>query len=282
MMFYFIIPIGLLYIWGTLRSSKLNVIKTYIGIVNHVEDKHFLTRVIDIIPKVFIVNNDTISAKMEDAGFFDFKYAHFYTPVKFITMTLGCLFIYLGTKAANMELNIPISLSFWVIVTLLVPDALLNMKIKKYRTEIINTLPTFVDLLAVCIKSGMTIDNSMKYLSTEFYRISPKTTTLLKRFTYNANLIGFDNALDNLYKSVPTIEMRSLIMTLRQGTKNGGSIYPMLINLSTNFREIRILDTEEKIGKLSAKMSIPLILFIMMPVVILIVAPGVMRMFDRV
>ncbi|GAM73391.1 type II/IV secretion system protein tadC [Vibrio ishigakensis] len=35
---------------------------------------------------------------------------------------------------------------------------------------------------------------------------------------------------------------------------------------------------EEKIGKLAAKMSTPLILFIMFPIVILILAPGITRM----
>jgi tight adherence protein C len=43
-----------------------------------------------------------------------------------------------------------------------------------------------------------------------------------------------------------------------------------------------MLGVEEKIGKLAAKMSIPLILFIMMPIVILITAPGIMRVMANV
>ncbi|MEC8483612.1 MAG: type II secretion system F family protein, partial [Pseudomonadota bacterium] len=51
-------------------------------------------------------------------------------------------------------------------------------------------------------------------------------------------------------------------------------------NLSSEIRAVQMLSIEEKIGKLAAKMSVPLILFIMFPIVILIAAPGVMRMIN--
>ena len=43
-------------------------------------------------------------------------------------------------------------------------------------------------------------------------------------------------------------------------------------------RKSQVLSIEEKIGKLAAQMSVPLILFIMFPIVILILAPGMMQM----
>ncbi|HDR1493492.1 TPA: type II secretion system F family protein, partial [Pasteurella multocida] len=49
-----------------------------------------------------------------------------------------------------------------------------------------------------------------------------------------------------------------------------------------DIREIQLLIIEEKLGTLSAKMSIPLILFIMFPIIILILAPGIMRVFPNV
>lgn len=46
-------------------------------------------------------------------------------------------------------------------------------------------------------------------------------------------------------------------------------------------RELQLLKTEEMIGKISAKMSVPLILFFMFPIVIIIAAPGMMRFMAR-
>ena len=49
-------------------------------------------------------------------------------------------------------------------------------------------------------------------------------------------------------------------------------------HLREDMRKVQILTVEEKVGKLSAKMSVPLILFIMFPIVILILAPSIMQM----
>lgn len=55
----------------------------------------------------------------------------------------------------------------------------------------------------------------------------------------------------------------------------------VLATLATDIREINMMDLEEKIGKMGAKMSIPLITFIMVPIVVLIAAPGILRMFSN-
>ncbi|GAM69365.1 type II/IV secretion system protein tadC [Vibrio sp. JCM 19236] len=72
--------------------------------------------------------------------------------------------------------------------------------------------------------------------------------------------------------------MRSFALTLTQNIQYGTSVAPVLSDLAEDFRNEQILVMEEKIGKLAAKMSTPLILFIMFPIVILILAPGITRM----
>lgn len=76
--------------------------------------------------------------------------------------------------------------------------------------------------------------------------------------------------------------MRSFVMTLTQSMQHGSSIYRMLTVLASDVREVQMLELEEKIGKLAAKMSIPLIVFILIPIVFVIAAPGVMRLMQSV
>jgi tight adherence protein C len=71
-------------------------------------------------------------------------------------------------------------------------------------------------------------------------------------------------------------------MTLKQSLQYGSSIYGVLTTLAGDIRDVQMLTLEEKIGKLAAKMSVPLILFIMIPIVILIAAPGILRMMSNV
>ncbi len=77
---------------------------------------------------------------------------------------------------------------------------------------------------------------------------------------------------------VPTPEIRSFALTLIQNLQYGTSIATVLSDLSEDMRKSQVLSIEEKIGKLAAQMSVPLILFIMFPIVILILAPGMMQM----
>jgi tight adherence protein C len=88
------------------------------------------------------------------------------------------------------------------------------------------------------------------------------------------------SALKELYGMVSNHEMKMFCTTLQQSVLFGSSVFEQLIELSKNIREIQLLSTEEKIGSLSAKMSVPLILFIMFPIVILIIAPGVLRIMQ--
>ncbi|MBS0912829.1 type II secretion system F family protein [Tatumella sp. JGM91] len=68
---------------------------------------------------------------------------------------------------------------------------------------------------------------------------------------------------------------------LQQSIQYGSSMYEQLVELAREIREVQLLATEEKIGQLGAKMSVPLILFFMFPVIIIVAAPGVMRLMGN-
>ncbi len=76
---------------------------------------------------------------------------------------------------------------------------------------------------------------------------------------------GINAALEQLYEEVPGTEVRMLCSTLQQSIKYGSSIYQVLIDLSKEMRELQLLNTEEKVASLSAKMTLPMIAFIMFP-----------------
>lgn len=132
--------------------------------------------------------------------------------------------------------------------------------------------------MAVCVQTGMTIEAALVYLAREMYAFDKDLSYQLVRVNERARIVGLAQALDELYLRVYSNEMRSFVITINQSLQFGTSIYNVLITLSNDIREMQLLRIEEKIGKLSAKMSVPLILFIMIPIVILVAAPGVMRM----
>ncbi|RJX68493.1 type II secretion system F family protein [Vibrio sinensis] len=243
------------------------------------EPEKFIDWLDNAIPNVLAANNAEVTQKLSDAGVYSFKYAHLYLPLKFAVLFIGGGIITFMSYETVEPMTLIAIMSIWVILILIVPDSVLDSRVKKYRSDMTRQLPYLIDLLAVCVQTGMTIESSMAYLASEMKSFDPKLARLLERTNERAHIVGLDKALDELYAHIPTPEMRSFVMTLKQSLQYGSSIYMTLTTLSSDIRKVTMLHIEEKIGQLAAKMSIPLILFIMIPIVILIAVPGVMRMF---
>ena len=215
------------------------------------------------------------------AGFYNTHFAVYYMPIKYISLFAGGGIIYWLNEQQSWKItDLAVISALWLVAIIIVPDAVLASKAKNLRVKISTKLPYMIDLLAVCVQTGMTIEASMSYLGKEMMSFDKDLGHMLNKTNDRIKIVGIEQALAELHIRVPTNEMRSFVMTLNQSLQYGTSIYTVLTTLSSEIREVQMLGLEEKIGKLSAKMSVPLILFIMFPIVILIAAPGIMRMMN--
>ncbi|PJC86107.1 biotin synthase [Vibrio sp. HA2012] len=231
------------------------------------------------VTNLFAASHKDVAEKFIAAGFYNTRFAHLYLSGKYLLLLIGgALIATAGIYLGMTTVQLAVAVVGWAIVTIIVPDAYLDMRTKSLQKKLSNQLPYLLDLMGVCVQTGMTIEAAMSYLSQEMAGFDRDLAYMLKRTNDRAHIVGLEQALEELYKRVPTTEIRSFVMTLNQSLQYGSSIYTVLTTLAVDIREVQMLNLEEKIGKLSAKMSVPLILFIMIPIVILITAPGVMRM----
>lgn len=165
-----------------------------------------------------------------------------------------------------------------VVVVILLPNLVKEMTIKKHMKRISDDLPFVIDMLAVCVQSGMTIEKALRYIADNTYAINPNIATLFDRAMLKTEVNGINAALEQLYQEVPGTEVRMLCSTLQQSIKYGSSIYQVLIDLSKEMRELQLLNTEEKVASLSAKMTLPMITFIMFPLLVIVAGPGFIGM----
>jgi tight adherence protein C len=234
--------------------------------------------IVDKITSPFVTDQQKTANNIEQAGFYDFKYSHLYMHFKYGTcLIIGAPLGYYLHATGTQALNILMIEIFWFIFCIIAPDKYLDSKKQSIRRKISNELPYLLDLMAICVQTGMTLEASMAYLDQEMRSFNKDLAYILKKTNDRAKVVGLATALDELYSRVPTSPVRSFVMTLKQSLQYGSSIYAVLTTLAGDIREINMLETEEKVGKLSAKMSIPLIGFIMFPMVVLIVAPAAMR-----
>ena len=178
-----------------------------------------------------------------------------------MTLVFFVYYLFLGRDAEGFSLIISCLLIFIGII--IVPGFLTGFVLKSKTKKIMNDLTSFIDLVAVNVQTGVSIEAALKQVATDFKKL-------------------MSHALQDLAISLPTTEIRMFCTVMQQSLNFGSSIYDQLIQLSSDIRELQLLTIEEKLGTLSAKMSVPLILFIMFPIIILILAPGVLRVFPNV
>ncbi len=176
--------------------------------------------------------------------------------------------------ASNKLLTVLVSL----VAVIVVPDMLLQLRRKVLIGKTSAQLPYLLDMMSVCVQTGMTIEAALIYLGKELAEFDSDLCYQVKRTSDSAKIHGLEKALNDLSDRIPTPAVRSFVLTIIQNLQYGTSVAQVLSDLAEDMRKVQILTVEEKVGKLSAKMSIPLILFIMFPIVILILAPGIMQM----
>lgn len=235
------------------------------------------------LTNMVVASDSDIQQRFHDAGIKNTLLAQWFMPLKYSALILGEMVIALVVQLIELDRMQWIAFAaIWAMVAITLPDIWLNARKTNRQRRISRSLPYLIDLMAICVQTGMTIEAALKYLAREISGFNPELGKLLDNTNQRARIVGMERALEELYQQVPSSEMRSFMLTLTQSMQHGSSIYTMLTTLSGDIREVQMLELEEQIGKLAAKMSIPLIVFILIPLVFVIAAPGVMRMMSHV
>ncbi|EMN7212802.1 type II secretion system F family protein [Vibrio vulnificus] len=230
--------------------------------------------------KRFSFNKEETKKKLVAAGIYSDFIAQTYYLFKIVPLFLTIGGGLLAVSQEVIDLNEMILIgAFSLIIFVAGPDMYISSRANRITQHISSRLPFLLDLMNVCVHTGMTIEATLEYLAKELQTVDKYLAFTVNVTVQRSKVIGIEKALEEFYEMVPSSEAQSFVMTLVQSLQFGSSVGQVLGTLATDIRQINMMDLEEKIGKLGAKMSIPMIVFIMLPIIILIIAPGIMRMF---
>jgi tight adherence protein C len=188
---------------------------------------------------------------------------------------LGCRAIALVVATVGVILVLPLivggkaGLSGILVASLLSglailgPDQVLKMRRTKREQEYRDGFPDLLDLLVASVEAGLGLDAAVSRVTEELVRRYPNLVVHLRflvlelragkarkdAWTAFADRLGIDDA-------------RQLATMLRQAEEMGTSLGETLTVFSQDMRSKRMLRAEEKALALSAKLTVPLILFI--------------------
>lgn len=155
--------------------------------------------------------------------------------------------------------------------------------IRKGRMErIFLSLPDLLDLLVVCVESGLGLDAAMRRVAEELEDSSPDASYEFAMCNMQLQMgTPKRQALRDLGIRTGVDDMRALAAILIQAEKFGSPIAQALRVQSDNMRVKRMQMAEEKAQKTSVKMIFPLVLFIFPGVFVVIVGPAAIMMINN-
>lgn len=150
---------------------------------------------------------------------------------------------------------------------------------KQKRQKILQrSFPDTLDLILVCVESGLALDAALARVCRELGRAHPEITKELNRTRMELTLLSDRSvALQNLAERTDLVAFRSLVAALLQTEKFGTSLTETLRVLSDDYRHTRLMIAENKAGKLPALMTVPMILLMMPAFMLIVLGPAVIE-----
>lgn len=162
------------------------------------------------------------------------------------------------------------------IVGAYLPQLLLNNSIQKRKQSISKAWPDALDLMLLCVESGMSIEHAIKRVAKEIGLQSPE---LSEELTLTMAELSFledrTRAYDNLSRRTGLDQVRSVATALIQTERYGTSVGGALRVIAEEGRDNRLLEAEKKAASLPPKMTVPLIVFFLPVLFIVVMAPAI-------
>ena len=254
------------------------------GSVRRVAGREYMRNVVDkfSLQKAF-ADEGTIEA-LARAGYrgqgplTTYLFVRFVTPIALFFLAFGYLSL---TVLADKPLYLNALYALFVgLIGAYLPVLLLKNRTIKRQQSIRKAWPDTLDLMLLCVESGMSVENALRRVSKE---IGQQSAELAEELTLtNAELAFLEDrtrAYDNLGKRTGLDNVKSVMTALIQADRYGTSVGQALRVMAEEGREQRMMEAEKKAAALPPKLTVPLIIFFLPVLFIVIISPAIIRVF---
>ncbi len=178
-----------------------------------------------------------------------------YPPMLKIAMCIGCA--YLGMHSPNLYLK---------------------NKINRRQLSIRRAFPDALDLLLICVESGMSIEAAFRKVSEE---VGTQSVPLAEEFTLTTAELSYlpdrKQAYENLAQRTGLDGVKAVCLALQQSERYGTPLATTLRVLAQENRDMRMSEAEKKAAGLPPKLTVPMIVFFLPVLFVVILGPAAIR-----
>ena len=179
------------------------------------------------------------------APYITYLFFRMVTPAAAALFTAFYIFVILDFhQPAMVKLGICIAAAY---IGMHLPLMLLKSKIQKRQLSIKRAFPDTLDLLLICVESGMSIEAAFKKVSDE---VGSQSVALAEELTLTTAELSYlpdrRQAYENLAKRTDLDGVKSVCMALQQAERYGTPLANMLRVMAQENRDMRMSEAEKK------------------------------------
>jgi tight adherence protein C len=178
-----------------------------------------------------------------------------YPPMMKVAMVIGCA--YLGMHSPNLYLK---------------------NQIQRRQLSIKRAFPDALDLMLICVESGMSIEAAFRKVNEE---IGSQSVALAEELALTTAELSYlpdrRQAYDNLGQRTGIEGVRAVCLALQQAERYGTPLGTTLRVLAQENRDMRMSEAEKKAAGLPPKLTVPMILFFLPVLFVVILGPAAIK-----
>src|SRR5258705_6944537 len=214
----------------------------------------------------------TMAGYRGHAPYVTFLFFRLVTPLVLFLATVLYVFV-----ISHMQKSMPIKIGICIgaaYLGLQAPMLFLKNAISKRQLSIKRAFPDALDLLLICIESGMSIETAFRKVSGE---IGTQSVALSEEFILTTAELSYLQdrkvAYENLAKRTGLEGVKSVCLALQQSERYGTPLGQSLRVMAQENRDMRMSEAEKKAASLPPKLTVPMILFFLPCLFIVILGP---------
>jgi len=160
------------------------------------------------------------------------------------------------------------------------PEIFLSNAAQKRQDSIRSAFPDAMDLLLICVESGISIESAMQRVATEVGQQSvPLAEEMSLTMAELSYLSSRHRAYENFAERTNLEIVRQIVLVLVQAERVGTPLADALRVVSLEARTRRLLAAEEKAASLPPKLTLPMMVFFLPCIFALVLSPAIISVY---
>jgi tight adherence protein C len=244
--------------------------------------KQYMKRVVDDFNLTKWVGQEEARALLMQAGYrgqapyVTYLFFRMMMPIFMLAFSLFYIFIVLDLDYPPM-LKVAASIGA-AYLGMQSPNLFLKNRIQRRQLSIKRAFPDALDLLLICVESGMSIEAAFRRVSVE---IGSQSIPLAEELTLTTAELSYlpdrRQAYENLARRTGLEGVKAVCLALQQAERYGTPLGTTLRVLAQENRDMRMSEAEKRAAALPPKLTVPMIVFFLPVLFVVILGPAAIK-----